>query len=159
LITTAVQALAGILLPSATVFLVLLCNDRAVLGPWVNKPWLNVVAGFIVTVLLFLSLILVVTTVIPTIDVTKLVVILGSVIAVLFVGGGLWLWFSQRGGEPVPEVSRAERENWRMPALALLERPKMSLVRRIAMLTLSGYLVVAIVLLAVKAVELAVVRH
>jgi hypothetical protein len=141
------------------VFLVLLCNDRAVLGPWVNKPWLNVVAGFIVTVLLFLSLILVVTTVIPTIDVTKLVVILGSVMAVLFVGGGLWLWFSQRGGEPAPEVSRAERENWRMPALALLERPKMSLVRRIAMLTLSGYLVVAIALLAVKAVELAVVRH
>ena len=45
LITTAVQALAGILLPSATVFLVLLCNDRAVLGPWVNKPWLNVVAA------------------------------------------------------------------------------------------------------------------
>src|SRR6202521_5041818 len=41
LITTAVQALAGILLPSATVFLVLLCNDRAVLGPWVNKAWLN----------------------------------------------------------------------------------------------------------------------
>jgi hypothetical protein len=35
----------------------------------------------------------------------------------------------------------------------------MSLVRRIAMLTLSGYLVVAIALLAVKAVELAVVRH
>jgi len=33
LITTAVQALAGILLPSATVFLLLLCNDPAVLGP------------------------------------------------------------------------------------------------------------------------------
>src|SRR5258708_23562931 len=28
LITTAVQALAGVLLPSATVFLILLCNDR-----------------------------------------------------------------------------------------------------------------------------------
>jgi hypothetical protein len=35
----------------------------------------------------------------------------------------------------------------------------MSPVRRISMLTLSGYLVVAIVLLAVKAVELALVRH
>ena len=31
-ITTAVQALAGVLLPSATVFLLLLCNDKAVLG-------------------------------------------------------------------------------------------------------------------------------
>ena len=45
-----------------------------------------------------------------------------------------------------------------MPALALLERPTMSAVRRIAMLTLSGYLVVAIILLAVKAVELALHR-
>ena len=35
-ITTAVQALAGVLLPSATVFLLLLCNDKAVLGPWTN---------------------------------------------------------------------------------------------------------------------------
>ena len=33
LITVAVQTLAGVLLPSATVFLLLLCNDRAVLGP------------------------------------------------------------------------------------------------------------------------------
>ena len=36
LLTQGVQALAGVLLPSATVFLVLLCNDRPVLGPWVN---------------------------------------------------------------------------------------------------------------------------
>jgi Mn2+/Fe2+ NRAMP family transporter len=158
-ITTAVQALAGILLPSATVFLVLLCNDRAVLGPWVNKAWLNAVAGFIVTVLLLLSLVLVVTTVLPSIDVTKLVVVLGSVMAVLLVGGGLWLWISQRGAARVPPVSRAERENWRMPALALLERPAWSFARRIAMITLSGYLVVAVILLAVKAVELAIGRH
>ncbi|WP_082955881.1 Nramp family divalent metal transporter, partial [Nocardia sp. 852002-51244_SCH5132740] len=45
LITTAVQALAGLLLPSASVFLLLLCNDPQVLGPWVNRTWLNVVAG------------------------------------------------------------------------------------------------------------------
>ncbi len=37
LITTSVQALAGVLLPSATVFLLLLCNDREVLGPWVER--------------------------------------------------------------------------------------------------------------------------
>src|SRR2546423_11696204 len=42
LITTAVQALAGIMLPSATVFALLLCNDQAVLGPWVNRPWLKI---------------------------------------------------------------------------------------------------------------------
>ena len=159
LITTAVQALAGILLPSATVFLVLLCNDRAVLGPWVNKAWLNLVAGFIVSVLLLLSLVLVVTTVIPAIDVTTLVIVIASVMAVVLVGGATWLWFSSRGGPPVPQVSRAERESWRMPALALLERPVLSPARRIAMLTLSGYLVVAVALLVVKAVQLALARH
>ena len=35
-ITEAVQALAGVLLPSASMFLLLLCNDREVLGPWRN---------------------------------------------------------------------------------------------------------------------------
>ena len=48
LITTSVQALAGVLLPSATVFLLLLCNDREVLGPWINPTWLNAVAAVIV---------------------------------------------------------------------------------------------------------------
>lgn len=155
LITTAVQALAGILLPSATVFLVLLCNDRAVLGPWVNKAWLNAVAAFIVSVLLLLSLVLVISTVFPSVDVTKLVVVLAVVMGVALAAGGTWLWFSQRHATPQPTVSRAERENWRMPALALLERPAWSWARRIAMLTLSGYLVLAIVLLAVKAVQIA----
>ncbi len=155
LITTAVQALAGILLPSATVFLVLLCNDRAVLGPWVNKAWLNVVAILIVSILLLLSLILVVSTVIPSINVTDLILALGSFMALaLAAGGAVWAWRS-RGGVAGPEVSREVRETWRMPALALLERPKWSAGRRVAMLTLSGYLVLAIVMLVVKAVQLA----
>ncbi len=46
-ITLAVQALAGVLLPSATVFVVLLCNDHEVLGPWRNPGWLNVIASAI----------------------------------------------------------------------------------------------------------------
>jgi hypothetical protein len=120
---------------------------------------LNLVAGFIVSVLLLLSLVLVVTTVIPAIDVTMLVIVIASVMAVLLVGGAIWVWFSSRGGPPAPRVSRAERENWRMPALALLERPVLAPARRIAMLTLSGYLVVAVVLLVVKAVQLALARH
>src|SRR5664279_2505342 len=65
LITTAVQALAGLLLPSASVFLLLLCNDPQVLGPWVNPRWLNLLAGFIVAVLLLLSGILMATTLFP----------------------------------------------------------------------------------------------
>src|SRR6202167_733786 len=70
-ITTAVQALAGLLLPSASVFLLMLCNDPAVLGPWRNPPWLNVLAGFIVTTLLLLSGILMATTLFPDVDVVE----------------------------------------------------------------------------------------
>jgi Mn2+/Fe2+ NRAMP family transporter len=62
LITTGVQALAGLLLPSASVFLLLLCNDPEVLGPWVNRTWLNWLAGLIVGTLLLLSGILMTTT-------------------------------------------------------------------------------------------------
>jgi NRAMP (natural resistance-associated macrophage protein)-like metal ion transporter len=158
LITTAVQALAGIMLPSATVFAILLCNDRAVLGPWVNKPWLNAVAGAIVAALLVLSLVLVVSTIIPSIDVTRLLLVLSAVMTGVLIGGGGWVWYNQRGTRSVPELSRSEKENWRMPGLALLERPVWSPARRIAMITLSGYLVLAIVLLAVKAVEIALQR-
>jgi NRAMP (natural resistance-associated macrophage protein)-like metal ion transporter len=155
LITTAVQALAGILLPSATLFVVLLCNDRAVLGPWVNKLWLNIVATVIIGALLVLSMVLVISTAVPTVDVSRLVVVLGAVTSVALLAGGAWFWLSRRGVAPVPEVSRAERENWRMPALALLERPKWSAGRRLAMVVMAGYLVLAVALLAVKAVQLA----
>jgi NRAMP (natural resistance-associated macrophage protein)-like metal ion transporter len=65
LVTQGVQALAGVLLPSATVFLVLLCNDRAVLGPWVNTVRQNIIAWTIVWSLVLLSLALTATTFFP----------------------------------------------------------------------------------------------
>ena len=58
LLTNAVQALAGVLLPSATVFLLLLCNDHAVLGPWVNGRALTVFTGAVIAALVMLSIIL-----------------------------------------------------------------------------------------------------
>ena len=70
LITTSVQALAGLLLPSASVFLLLLCNDREVLGPWVNARWLNLVATVIISVLLILSGTLMASTLFPSVNVT-----------------------------------------------------------------------------------------
>ena len=159
LITTAVQALAGTLLPSATVFLVLLCNDRAVLGPWVNKPWLNIVATIIVSALLVLSLVLVISTVFPNINVSSLVTVLGVVMALVVVAATGWTVWSERHAEPSPTLSRAEKENWRMPALALLERPQWSLPRRIAMMTMAGYIALAVIFLAVKAVQIALLHH
>jgi hypothetical protein len=52
-------------------------------------------------------------------------------------------------------VARADRENWRMPALVLLERPAWSTPKRVAMVAMAAYLVVAVILLAVKATQLA----
>src|SRR5438445_765137 len=155
LITTAVQALAGIMLPSATVFAVLRCNDRAALGPWVNRPWLNAVAGAIVGALLVLSLILVISTVIPSVDVTTLLVVLSVVAAMVLLAGGTWSWLTSRGRAAVPEVSREERESWRMTALAVLDRPVWPMGSKLAIYALSGYLVLSIIMLVVKAVGLA----
>ena len=86
-ITTGVQALAGVLLPSATVFLLLLCNDKEVLGPWVNRPWLNVVAGVIVSILLMMSFVLMVTTLFSSINVNVLALVLGGILLVVYVVG------------------------------------------------------------------------
>ncbi|HEY3375914.1 MAG TPA: Nramp family divalent metal transporter [Armatimonadota bacterium] len=56
LIILGVQVLAGIMLPSAIIFLQLLLNDRELLGDYVNTPWNNVVNWTIIIVLFALSL-------------------------------------------------------------------------------------------------------
>ena len=54
-----VQVLAGLILPSAIIFLQLLLNDKELLGEeFVNKPWNNVVNWIIIIVLFLLSLVL-----------------------------------------------------------------------------------------------------
>ncbi|HXZ99818.1 MAG TPA: NRAMP family divalent metal transporter [Candidatus Binatia bacterium] len=152
LITTAVQALAGTLLPSASLFLLLLCNDRAVLGPWVNRAWLNILATVIIATLVMLSLILIISTIFTEINITILVIVLAGVLVVGLVSIGALT----RGGlaSPVPPEEREERFTWRMPPIALLTRPVPSRGRKIGMYSMAGYLVVAILVLLVKAVEL-----
>jgi Mn2+/Fe2+ NRAMP family transporter len=59
LIILGVQVLAGIMLPSAIIFLQLLLNDKELMGEQhVNKPWNNWVNWTIIVVLFILSLIL-----------------------------------------------------------------------------------------------------
>ena len=159
LITTSVQALAGVLLPSATVFLLLLCNDKEVLGPWVNRPWLNAVAFVIVSLLLVLSLVLMATTVFPHVDVRTLSLGMGAALVLIFLVGGIGYWRALRLRPPEPPVPRARRERWRMPPLNRLERPTWSRGRLAAMYALRGYLVLAVVLLAVKAFQLGFHHH
>jgi Mn2+/Fe2+ NRAMP family transporter len=158
LITTAVQALAGLLLPSASVFLLLLCNDREVLGPWVNRRWLNTVAAFIVSVLLLLSGILMATTLFPDLNVVAATEYLAAGILVLaVVAVGAMKWFERRrptAAPAPPVVEGLEKMQWRMPPLALLEPVTWSSGTKLGMLALRGYLVVGAVLLVVKAVQL-----
>ena len=153
LITTTVQALAGLLLPLATVFLLLLCNDEQVLGPWVNRPWLNAIATVIVALLVVLSLILMTTTVFPHIDVVLLSEVLGGVlVAGLALGGIVWLVVRK----PVHRLKYDEqdRREWRMPSLNLLTRPPLLGWRKWTLVGMAGYLVLSVILLVVKAFQI-----
>jgi Mn2+/Fe2+ NRAMP family transporter len=158
LMTTAVQALAGILLPSATVFLLLLCNDPAVLGPWVNRPWVNALASIIVGILVELSLILAVATLFPQVDVTKVLVLLTGVLVAGLGGTGIVVLLRRTGGSRRSSVVLGEKHTWRMPPLAELPKPVWSPTTRIAMIILRGYLLIAALLMILKVVELAL-RH
>jgi len=157
-ITTSVQALAGVLLPSATVFLLLLCNDRAVLGPWRNPTWLNVLATLIVGILVLLSAILMATTVFPHIDVTEFALVGGAAFVVTMVAFGAWTLRGSREGAQVTVIEEGPtvpRSQWTMPQLTFLEPAVWSRGRKAAMLAMRGYLLVSVVLLVVKAAQLA----
>jgi NRAMP (natural resistance-associated macrophage protein)-like metal ion transporter len=159
LITTSVQALAGLLLPSAAVFLLLLCNDREVLGPWVNPKWLNLLATIIIGILLILSGTLMATTLFPNINATRVFVNLAIALAAagLLVAAMVWA-LARRGGQGpvarVPRMSDADKMTWRMPPLTLLKPVKWSAGLRVGILALRAYLVIAVLLLIVKAVQL-----
>jgi Mn2+/Fe2+ NRAMP family transporter len=159
LLTEGVQTLAGVLLPSACVFLLLLCNDKAVLGPWTNGKKLNALTGVIIWVLVLLSIVLTASVLFPAITGSQIVMVLGVGVVIGVVLGTFLLVQGRRRGERVTvDDALAEtrnRETWRMPPLALLARPRMSLQRKLGLLTLRGYLTVAFTLVIVKIVEVA----
>jgi MFS superfamily sulfate permease-like transporter len=138
------------------VFLLLLCNDKEVLGPWVNRPWLNVLSTVIISVLLMMSLVLMATTLFSRINVNLLAIVLGCVLVVAFAVGGIFMIRARSKRTPTPPMSKQHRANWRMPPLNLLDRPKWSRGRLIGMYLLRAYLVVAVLMLLVKAIELGV---
>jgi Mn2+/Fe2+ NRAMP family transporter len=156
-ILEAVQALCGILLPLTTLFLLMLSNDRAVLGPWANPPWLKALASVIVAALILLSVVLTITTLFPHVDVTTLAEVGAVVVVVALIGLGLSSLRTRSAAgaaTPVP-AGDVPKERWTMPPAALLTRPQWSRPRRVAMLGLGSYMVIALVLLVVKSVQLA----
>ena len=153
LLTNAVQTLAGVLLPSATVFLLLLCNDKAVLGPWVNGRWLNLFTGAVIAVLVMLSIILTASVLYPDMSETSILAILGvgSVLALGMASAFLLV----RRGTLAPQNKRVRRTTWRMPPLDELSPAHITPLTRVWMLVLRGYLVVAGGLVLVRIVQLA----
>lgn len=166
-LTNAVQALAGVLLPSATVFLLLLCNDRAVLGPWCNGPRRNLFTGLVIWALVLLSIILTVATVYPDVS--------GAIILKILIGGAMlglvgFLFAVAprerrnrgRGAETddsharrLEHMTPLERRNWRMPALDRLPAPKLTMMTKLWMGVLRGYLLIAVALIGFKVFEAA----
>ncbi len=150
LITLGVQAICGIMLPSTTIIVLLLCNDREVMGPWANSKWLNVVAVIIVTALVVLSLTLMVSTLFTSVDVLRLLEILSVVGAAgLVVGLPIGLRRMQE-----PKVYDMDKRDWRTPRLTLLQPVPRSRARTILMRTQSTYLFVAAILLVVRVIQL-----
>jgi Mn2+/Fe2+ NRAMP family transporter len=189
LLTEGVQVLAGVLLPSATLFLLLLCNDKAVLGPWVNGRVTNAITATVIAVLIVLSLILTASVAFPRITPAEIFAIIAICAAVAAVAGLVLLVRARtaRGQvEPAPAGSSGKqpaaaegkarptrarpapavagvsppsltvrRESWRMPRLAMLEPAPMSRTRKLGMMTMWAYLVVAIGVVIFRVIEVA----
>jgi Mn2+/Fe2+ NRAMP family transporter len=153
LLTNAVQALAGVLLPSATVFLLLLCNDAAVLGPWVNGRALNLVTGGVIAALVMLSVVLTGAVLFPGLGDRAIVGLLAGGGAAALVGALVVL--RRAPARAASPTARADRATWRMPPLAELAPPALTPSTRAAMLLLRAYLVIAGGLVLVRIVHLA----
>ncbi|HXR90868.1 MAG TPA: NRAMP family divalent metal transporter [Steroidobacteraceae bacterium] len=151
LLTNTVQTLAGVLLPSASVFLLLLCNDRAVLGPWVNGRWVNLFTAAIVGVLVMLSVILTASVLYPQLSGHAMRIVLELGALGLAVAGAVFLL---RADQRAP-IDRTGRATWRMPPLRTLAPARMSSATRFGMLALRGYLLIAGGLILVRIVQLA----
>jgi len=158
LLTNLVQTLAGVLLPSATVFLLLLCNDKAVLGPWVNTRWVNIFTAAVIAVLVMLSVVLTASVLFPSISEWQILGLLGGGSALgVVMAIGVKAYEARNGLAAKDEqpLDPGLRDTWRMPALNQLAPARMTLLNKVWMLVLRGYLVIAAGLLLVKLFQLA----
>jgi len=173
LLTNAVQTLAGVLLPSATVFLLLLCNDKAVLGPWVNSTKTTVFTAAVIAVLVMLSVILTASVLFPGISERQILGVLigGSALAL----GAVALMLIQRrrsvahaplapaplahaplAAAPLQPAASVDRDSWRMPPLHALPPARLTVLSRTWLIVLRGYLIIAAGLVLVRIAELIV---
>lgn len=158
LLTNAVQVLAGILLPSATVFLLLLSNDKPVLGPWANSARVNIFTGMLVAILIVLSIVLTASTLFANFGTTQILWTLGIGLAGSL-GVGIWLTIARPEDREFRHMSPEEKLAWRMPPLSSLAPAKLSVLSRVWLTILRAYLVVAVVLVIYKVTLIALGRE
>jgi Mn2+/Fe2+ NRAMP family transporter len=173
LITEGVQVLAGVLLPAATVFLLMLCNDKAVLGPWVNGRRTNAFTAVVISALITLSVVLVASVIFPAITGTQIAVIMAACATAAVAAGGWLLVRGRRAGVRVSVGGDAvggdavdgdvagggavvDRMAWRMPPLSELPTPKITGARRVGLIGLRAYLAIALIMVVVKVILLAI---
>ncbi len=162
LLTNAVQTLAGVLLPSATVFLLLLCNDKAVLGPWANSRRINVFTSIVIAILVMLSVILTTSVLFPAISGVHIIAILiGGCALALALSVAARIIDSRGGPKPQDTVqfTAADRTTWRMPPLKQLPPARLTVLDRTWLIVLRGYLVVAGGLMIARMVLLVIAGH
>jgi hypothetical protein len=162
LLTNLVQTLAGVLLPSATVFLLLLCNDKEVLGPWVNSKTTNVFTTIIIAALVMLSVVLTSAVLFPHITDGQILTVLvgGTVLGLLLTLGVRYYersvgFVTANESTPVPN-NPLIRLYWRMPPLDQLAPAHMSLLSRTWLAVLRLYLAVAAGLLVLKLIHMSI---
>jgi Mn2+/Fe2+ NRAMP family transporter len=172
-----VEALNGILLPSALVFLILLANDKPILGPWTNTVAQNWIAGLIAWVVLTFSLAPLVTTFWPVITLKQSFIglavctVLGLAAAIALVRHRSTrnepLADDPSGNRRPPGADRAtwketlweRRTAWRTPRIESLQRPTLSMARKIGLLSLRGYIVFAVVIMVIKLIQYTTAPH
>jgi NRAMP (natural resistance-associated macrophage protein)-like metal ion transporter len=160
LLTNAVQTLAGVLLPSATVFLLLLSNDKDVLGPWVNSRTMNLFTGAVVAALVMLSVILTASVLFPDLDEKWIIGVLAGGAVLAIVTTILVKLSEVRAGQRRYNVLRPvahKLDTWRMPPLDQLPPARLGRLSRIWMIVLRGYLIVAAGLVLFRILQLATV--
>ena len=160
LLTNAVQTLAGVLLPSATVFLLLLSNDKDVLGPWVNSRTMNLFTGAVVAALVMLSVILTASVLFPDLDEKWIIGVLAGGALLAIVTTILVKLSEVTAGQRRYNVLRPvahKLDTWRMPPLDQLPPARLGRLSRIWMIVLRGYLIVAAGLVLFRILQLAMV--
>jgi hypothetical protein len=130
--------------------LLLLCNDRAVLGPWVNGRWLNLFTGGVIAVLVLLSMILTASVLYPQISSE-------TIVAILAAGGltALVIYLVTPAAAPAEPANRSQRATWRMPALTELPPRRLTTLNRVWLIVLRAYLIAAAGLVLVRILTLA----